>query len=119
TGNLLVFFLGWESVGVASYLLINFWFTRVQANKAALKALFVNRIGDVALMVAIALILIKYKSIDIILLENLLPYLSATLDDQNPIITLFLFIAVAGKSAQLGIHTWLPDAMEGPTPVSA
>ena len=127
SGNLLQLFLGWEGVGLASYLLINFWFTRLSANKAALKALIVNRIGDLGILMAILLLLIVFSgTLDFNIIFSLVPlinnfyltyfnfnihYLSA--------ISFFLVLGAIGKSAQLGLHTWLPDAMEGPTPVSA
>jgi len=126
-GNFLQMFVGWEGVGLSSYLLINFWFTRIQANKAAIKAMLVNRIGDFFILLALFIIYYTCNSLDYVTIFNLcdnifnLPILSFiglkvfTLD----LICLFLFFGAMGKSAQLGLHTWLPDAMEGPTPVSA
>ncbi len=126
SNNILQMFLGWEGVGLASYLLINFWFTRLLANKAALKALIVNRIGDFGLTLAILLIIYCFKSVQYSTIFSLLPFLAYShLQLFNikityvTIIGIFLFIGAVGKSAQLGLHTWLPDAMEGPTPVSA
>ncbi len=124
--NFVQLFIGWEGVGLCSYLLINFWFTRILANKAALKAMVVNRIADVFFTLAIILILITFKTTDFVIVFNLLPYifneniifLNVIINKIN-IITFFLFIGAIGKSAQIGFHTWLPDAMEGPTPVSA
>jgi NADH-ubiquinone oxidoreductase chain 5 len=124
--NLIQLFLGWEGVGLCSYLLINFWFTRLQANKAAIKAMVVNRIGDVGLALGIFSIFIAFKSTDYAVIFSLVPYFFDTrfsfmtfeLDLLNTI-GLLLFIGATGKSAQIGLHTWLPDAMEGPTPVSA
>lgn len=120
--NFIQLFLGWEGVGLCSYLLINFWFTRIQANKAAIKAMIINRIGDFSLIIGILFIFVYFKSVDYSSIAVLIPFFSETtlfsfkvLD----IIGLFLFIGAVGKSAQLGLHTWLPDAMEGPTPVSA
>lgn len=113
--NFIVMFIGWEGVGLSSYLLINFWYTRIQANKAAMKAMFINKIGDFALLVGMMLIFKTFESFNYqeIFLLN---YLYKTKMD---LICFFLFIGCMGKSAQLGLHMWLPDAMEGPTPVSA
>jgi len=124
--NFLQMFVGWEGVGLSSYLLINFWFTRIQANKAAIKAMLVNRIGDFALLLAIFTIYLTFNSLDYDIIFNLVPlfvnhsiivgtFTFPALD----IICVLLFVGAMGKSAQLGLHTWLPDAMEGPTPVSA
>lgn len=124
--NLIQMFVGWEGVGLCSYLLINFWFTRIQANKAAIKAMLLNRIGDFSLLIGIFLIFTYYKSVDYATIAVITPFfknetinfLNLKLDLLN-LIGLFLFLGAVGKSAQLGLHTWLPDAMEGPTPVSA
>jgi NADH-ubiquinone oxidoreductase chain 5 len=124
--NFVQMFVGWEGVGLCSYLLINFWFIRIQANKAAIKAMLMNRIGDFSLIIGIIIIFIYYKSVDYATVSVLVPSLKT--DSVNflnlnlnlvTIIGVFLFIGAVGKSAQLGLHTWLPDAMEGPTPVSA
>ena len=124
--NFLQMFVGWEGVGVSSYLLINFWFTRIQANKAAIKAMLINRVGDFALLLAIFCIYFVYHTLDYEVVFNLAPVtntLYLTIGDfQLPVldfICTLLFVGAMGKSAQLGLHTWLPDAMEGPTPVSA
>lgn len=124
--NFLQMFVGWEGVGLSSYLLINFWFTRIQANKAAIKAMLVNRVGDFALLLAIFTIYFVYNSLDYDIVFTLVPlfleYKVILGNIQIPVtdlICLLLFIGAMGKSAQLGLHTWLPDAMEGPTPVSA
>lgn len=124
--NFLQMFVGWEGVGLSSYLLINFWFTRIQANKAAIKAMLVNRVGDFALLLAIFAIYFVFNSLDYDTVFSLVPLM---LDHQILIgsfevpaidlICVLLFVGAMGKSAQLGLHTWLPDAMEGPTPVSA
>jgi len=122
--NYVQMFVGWEGVGLCSFLLINFWFTRIQANKAAIKAMILNRIGDFGLVLGIFTIFINYKSVDYATIFSLTPFfvsndpiiLNFTLID---FIGFFLFVGATGKSAQLGLHTWLPDAMEGPTPVSA
>lgn len=124
--NFIQMFVGWEGVGLCSYLLINFWYGRIQANKAALKAMFVNRIGDFGLAIAIFTMYLYFQTLDYAVIFALIPsYVSETLGFFNMNISLldfigfFLFIGAVGKSAQLGLHTWLPDAMEGPTPVSA
>jgi NADH-ubiquinone oxidoreductase chain 5 len=124
--NFIQMFLGWEGVGLASYLLINFWFTRVQANKAAIKAMIINRIGDFCLIIAILTMYVNFKAVDYATVAALTPFFkSQTVNFLNmdfnilSLICIFLFLGAVGKSAQLGLHTWLPDAMEGPTPVSA
>nr|YP_009445913.1 NADH dehydrogenase subunit 5 [Eucheuma denticulatum]ATX68855.1 NADH dehydrogenase subunit 5 [Eucheuma denticulatum] len=124
--NLLQMFLGWEGVGLASYLLINFWFTRLAANQSAIKALVVNRIGDFGLTMGILLIFWTFQSIEYSVIFPIAPLFenfSFSFMGANvhciTLIGLFLFVGAVGKSAQLGLHTWLPDAMEGPTPVSA
>jgi len=124
--NFIQMFVGWEGVGLCSYLLINFWFTRIQANKAAIKAMIMNRIGDFSLIIGIILIFIYSKSVDYATVAVLIPFLKTDIINflnlnvsLLTIIGIFMFIGAVGKSAQLGLHTWLPDAMEGPTPVSA
>merc|ERR1711966_348417 len=124
--NYIQMFLGWEGIGLASYLLINFWFTRVQANKAAIKAMIVNRIGDFCLIIAILILYVNFKSVDYSTIASLAPFFKdQTVNFLNmdfnilSLVCVFLFLGAVGKSAQLGLHTWLPDAMEGPTPVSA
>ena len=136
--NFLQMFFGWEGVGLASYLLINFWFTRLQANKSAIKAMLVNRVGDFGLALGIMGIFSIFKTVDfttvfacayqfagnssILISENReIPHFlfcNIQFDILNTL-CLLLFVGAVGKSAQLGLHTWLPDAMEGPTPVSA
>jgi NADH-ubiquinone oxidoreductase chain 5 len=124
--NFVILFLGWEGVGLCSYLLISFWYTRLQANKAAIKALVVNRIADFALTIGIVAIFFVFKSLDFHMVFPLAPFfVNSTfvfLGYDFPVLTVIcslLFIGAMGKSAQIGLHTWLPDAMEGPTPVSA
>jgi len=153
--NFMQMFVGWEGVGLASYLLINFWSTRVQANKSAIKALVVNRVGDLALALSIFMIYSHCSSLDYTTVftvwnspcsessTTLVPFSSLETSpfETSPLkkqkvnlpgfgvivtgpgaiecICLLLFLGAVGKSAQLGLHTWLPDAMEGPTPVSA
>ncbi len=124
--NFLQLFLGWEGVGLCSYLLISFWFTRLQANKSAIKAIIMNKIGDFGIAMAIFAIFSTYGSLDYAVVFPITPYI---IENQylflgfhiNTVtfISLLLFLGAIGKSAQLGLHTWLPDAMEGPTPVSA
>ena len=126
SNNFLQMFVGWEGVGVSSYLLISFWFTRIQANKAAIKAMLMNRVGDFALLIAIFSITFLFNSLDYDIVFSLVPlaldYRIIISSFEIPVldlISIFLFIGAMGKSAQFGLHTWLPDAMEGPTPVSA
>tara|TARA_B100001564_G_scaffold350595_1_gene355264 strand:- start:9788 stop:11695 length:1908 start_codon:yes stop_codon:yes gene_type:complete len=124
--NFLQLFFGWEGVGLCSYLLIGFWYKRETANNAAIKAFIVNRIGDFGLAVGIFLIFFYFGTINFKEVFGLAPqYLDVKLSfigfEANlvTLICLFLFIGAMGKSAQFFLHTWLPDAMEGPTPVSA
>jgi len=124
--NFIQLFVGWEGVGLCSYLLINFWFTRIQANKAAIKAMIVNRIGDFGLALGIFSIYITFNSVEYSTVFALVPlfeqdslYFLGFNFHLLTLIGVLLFIGAVGKSAQLGLHTWLPDAMEGPTPVSA
>jgi NADH-ubiquinone oxidoreductase chain 5 len=124
--NFIQLFVGWEGVGLCSFLLINFWFTRIQANKAAIKAMIVNRVGDFGLALGIFSIYIYFNSVEYSVVFALVPYFVDSsinfLGFDIHLLTaigIFLFIGAVGKSAQLGLHTWLPDAMEGPTPVSA
>lgn len=124
--NLVQLFIGWEGVGLCSYLLINFWFTRIQANKSAIKAMVVNRVGDLGLTLGILATFYTFGAVDFATIFALAPsckyetttFLNMEINNITLISTLFLIGAI-GKSAQLGLHTWLPDAMEGPTPVSA
>lgn len=124
--NYLQMFVGWEGVGVSSYLLINFWFTRIQANKAAIKAMLVNRVGDFGLLLSLFSIFFIFNTFDYDIIFTLVP-LNLDVDlilggfqvSAIDFICFFLIVGAMGKSAQLGLHTWLPDAMEGPTPVSA
>ena len=124
--NFIQMFFGWEGVGVASYLLINFWYTRVQANKSAIKAMLVNRVGDFGLALGIMGIFALCKSVHfhtVFACAGQLAHESFFFFNMEThaltIVCLLLFVGAVGKSAQLGLHTWLPDAMEGPTPVSA
>lgn len=124
--NFIQMFVGWEGVGLCSFLLINFWFTRIQANKAAIKAMFINRIGDYGLALGIFALYLLVGSVDYAVVFSNVPfliedtfYLFAFSVDSISSISLLVFIGAVGKSAQLSLHTWLPDAIEGPTPVSA
>lgn len=151
--NIFQLFLGWEGVGICSYLLINFWFTRISANKSAIMAIVTNKIGDIALMIAFTILFLLFKSFDYsiifacitnlsfhhileieqyynLLNNNYYTYALSSLLDNNNInliniinlntaICYLLIIAAVGKSAQVGLHIWLPEAMEGPTPVSS
>jgi proton-translocating NADH-quinone oxidoreductase chain L len=124
--NFVQMFISWEGVGLCSYLLINFWFTRVLANKAALKAMIMNRIADVFFVLGIIFIILTFKTSDYLVVFNLIDFVKGDFIiflnykiNKLTLICFFLFIGGVGKSAQLGLHTWLPDAMEGPTPVSS
>lgn len=124
--NFIQMFFGWEGVGLSSYLLVGFWYTRIQANKAAMKAMIVNRVGDFGLSLGIMAIFFAFKAVDFSTVFATAPALAGktfiffnTEFDLLTVICLLLFIGAVGKSAQIGLHTWLPDAMEGPTPVSA
>ena len=124
--NFLQLFFGWEGVGLASYLLIGFWFKKESANNASMKAFIVNRVGDLGLLIAMFLI---FKTFGTLTFSEV--FSQAADQSKNSIkifggeynlittICVFLFIGAMGKSAQIILHTWLPDAMEGPTPVSA
>lgn len=120
--NFLALFLGWEGVGLCSYLLINFWFTRLQANKSAIKAMLINRVGDLGLALGIMYTFMLFKSIqfeEIFACADLVAprgvFLNLNFCPYNTLCIL-LFIGAVGKSAQLGLHAWLPDAMEGTHP---
>ena len=124
--NFLQLFFGWEGVGLCSYLLIGFWYKKESANNAAIKAFIVNRVGDFGLAIGIFLIFFYFGTINFKEVFNLAPqFLEKKLIFFGfeialiTLICLFLFVGAMGKSAQFLLHTWLPDAMEGPTPVSA
>ena len=124
--NLVQLFFGWEGVGLASYLLIGYWYDRPSACRAAMKAFIVNRVGDLFFAIGIALVFSLFGSVEF-------PAIFAAVDQHKDalyhlfgqewrayeVIGVLLFLGAMGKSAQIGLHTWLPDAMEGPTPVSA
>ena len=124
--NFLQLFFGWEGVGLCSYLLIGFWYKKESANDAAIKAFIVNRVGDFGLAIGIFLIFFYFGTINFKEVFDLTPqFLEKNVvffgfeSSLITLICLFLFIGAMGKSAQFLLHTWLPDAMEGPTPVSA
>ena len=124
--NLVQMFFGWEGVGLASYLLIGFWYNKPSANAAAIKAFVVNRVGDFGFALGIFTVFVMFDTVSF---DEIFAAVPSKADDTInvfggefhglTIACLLLFIGAMGKSAQLGLHTWLPDAMEGPTPVSA
>jgi NADH-quinone oxidoreductase subunit L len=124
--NLVQMFFGWEGVGLASYLLIGFWYKKPSANAAAIKAFVVNRVGDLGFMLGIFGVFLVFDTVSIPEILARAPemtgssigFLGLRVDTMS-VLCVLLFIGAMGKSAQLGLHTWLPDAMEGPTPVSA
>jgi NADH-quinone oxidoreductase subunit L len=124
--NLVQMFFGWEGVGLASYLLIGFWYHKPSANAAALKAFVVNRVGDFGFSLGIFATFLVFGTVSIPEILTASPGMAGSTIgflgqrfDTMTLICILLFIGAMGKSAQLGLHTWLPDAMEGPTPVSA
>jgi NADH-quinone oxidoreductase subunit L len=124
--NFLQLFFGWEGVGLASYLLIGFWYDRPSANAAAIKAFIVNRVGDFGFALGIFGIFAVFKTLDFDTVFGMAPSIAGKTFvfagqhvDILTTLCLLLFVGAMGKSAQIGLHTWLPDAMEGPTPVSA
>ena len=124
--NLVQMFFGWEGVGLASYLLIGFWFRKPSASAAAIKAFVVNRVGDLGFMLGIFGTFLVFNTVSIPEILVRAPGMAGSTIgflgyrwDTMTILCILLFIGAMGKSAQLGLHTWLPDAMEGPTPVSA
>ena len=118
-GNLLLMFVGWEGVGLASYLLIGFWFNKKSAADAGKKAFIVNRIGDFGFLIGIFLLLSNFGTLSFASLSALVAANPTWTGGVLTVICLCLFIGATGKSAQLPLYIWLPDAMEGPTPVSA
>ena len=124
--NLVQMFFGWEGVGLASYLLIGFWYYKPSANAAALKAFVVNRVGDFGFSLGIFGTFLVFGTVSIPAILAAAPGMAASTIgfagmrvDTMTVLCLLLFVGAMGKSAQIGLHTWLPDAMEGPTPVSA
>ncbi|MDE3269602.1 MAG: NADH-quinone oxidoreductase subunit L [Pseudomonadota bacterium] len=118
SANMLVMFIGWEGVGLCSYLLIGYWFSDANNAKAGMKAFVVNRIGDMGFLLAIFLTFKLFATVSFVELKELLAN-TETVPPELYWITLCMFIGACGKSAQLPLHVWLPDAMAGPTPVSA
>ena len=116
--NYLLMFVGWEGVGLCSYLLIGFWYTRQSASDAGKKAFIVNRVGDFGFMLAVLLLFVTFKTTDMLSLQEQLSHVHAG-SGVLTAIALLLFTGAVGKSAQIPLYVWLPDAMEGPTPVSA
>jgi NADH-ubiquinone oxidoreductase chain 5 len=114
--NFLLMFVGWEGVGVCSYLLVSFWFTRIAANQSSISAFLTNRVGDCFLSIGMFAILLSYGNLDYNTVFSLSPYYSESI---IVIIGICLLIGAMAKSSQVGLHVWLPMAMEGPTPVSA
>lgn len=129
SNNFLQLFFGWEAVGVISYLLIGFWFKRDSATFAGLKAFLVNRVGDFGFLIGIAAVFYFFGSLDYLTVFDKVPQFIAgehTIDiipgiawSAITVICIALFIGAMGKSAQMPLHVWLPDSMEGPTPISA
>ncbi|MBI3919714.1 MAG: NADH-quinone oxidoreductase subunit L [Betaproteobacteria bacterium] len=125
--NFLQLFFGWEAVGLVSYLLIGFWYTRPTAIYASLKAFLVNRVGDFGFLLGIALVLMYFGTLDYAavfaggrnLAANTIEIIPGTAWSLPTVICILLFIGAMGKSAQFPLHVWLPDSMEGPTPISA
>lgn len=114
--NFFVMFVGWEGIGIVSYLLINFWFTRIQANKAAILALTMNRVGDMGLSIGYFALFALFGSLDYATIFSIVPFMNET---AITIIGILLLTGAMAKSAQIPLHSWLPGSMEGPTPVSA
>src|SRR5262249_38681614 len=120
--NFILLYLGWEGVGLCSYLLIGFWFTKPSAADAARKAFLVTRLGDVGLFLGILLLWVSYGSVDF---DTVFGAIEKQVRENSAnqamllAAALLVFCGAAGKSAQFPLHVWLPDAMEGPTPVSA
>jgi NADH-quinone oxidoreductase subunit L len=119
--NYLVMFIGWEGVGLASYLLIGFWFTKDSAASAGKKAFIVNRIGDFGFLIGLFLLIQHFTSLDFTKVFDSVAHLRAGAETETLLTTvgILLMVGACGKSAQIPLYVWLPDAMEGPTPVSA
>src|SRR5205814_9844265 len=115
SNNFLQLFFGWEAVGLVSYLLIGFWYTRESAIYANLKAFLVNRVGDFGFLLGVALVLAHFGTLDYATVFSKAPAAAAPMT----LICILLFVGAMGKSAQFPLHVWLPDSMEGPTPISA
>jgi len=127
SNNFIQFFIGWEGIGLCSFLLISFWYTRSQAIKAGLKAIILNRFGDISLILGFCILFNYTYTFDFNNIFILYPFIYQlpfitfnSIEIQIGLLVSFFFlISIIAKSAQIGLHTWLPDAMEGPTPVSA
>ena len=116
SNNFLLMFVGWEGVGICSYLLVSFWFTRIAANQSSMSAFLTNRVGDCFLTIGIFVILWSFGNIDYATVFSLAPFINENI---VTITGICLLIGAMAKSSQVGLHVWLPMAMEGPTPVSA
>ena len=114
--NLLIMFIGWEGVGVCSYLLVSFWFTRIAANQSSISAFLTNRVGDTFLTIGMFIIIWSIGNLDYTTIFSMSPYINENI---VTLIGICLLIGAMAKSSQIGLHVWLPMAMEGPTPVSA
>ena len=114
--NYILMFVGWEGIGLSSYLLINYWYRRVEANKSSMKALLMNRVGDWGLTIGILYIYMVYENVDYNIINGMGGIIS---EGGLKVMTIYILIGAIAKSAQIGLHTWLPNAMEAPTPVSA
>jgi NADH-ubiquinone oxidoreductase chain 5 len=114
--NFLLMFVGWEGVGICSYLLVSFWFTRIAANQSSMSAFLTNRVGDCFLTIGMFAILWSFGNVDYYTVFSLAPYYNENI---ITIVGICLLIGAMAKSSQIGLHVWLPMAMEGPTPVSA
>ena len=114
--NFLLMFVGWEGVGVCSYLLVSFWFTRIAANQSSLSAFLTNRVGDCFLTIGMFAIIWSFGNVDYATVFSIAPFVS---DNIVTLVGICLLIGAMAKSSQVGLHIWLPMAMEGPTPVSA
>jgi NADH-ubiquinone oxidoreductase chain 5 len=114
--NFLLMFVGWEGVGICSYLLVSFWFTRIAANQSSISAFLTNRVGDCFLTIGMFAILWSFGNIDYSTVFSLAPFINENI---ITIIGICILIGAMAKSSQIGLHIWLPMAMEGPTPVSA
>src|SRR5437764_2844308 len=119
--NYLMMFIGWEGVGLASYLLIGFWFTKDSAASAGKKAFIVNRIGDFGFLIGLFLLIKHFGSLNFTQVFTAVGHMPGVADTEALLTTvgILLMVGAAGKSAQIPLYVWLPDAMEGPTPVSA
>jgi NADH-ubiquinone oxidoreductase chain 5 len=116
SNNFLLMFVGWEGVGVCSYLLVSFWFTRIAANQSSISAFLTNRVGDCFLTIGIFIIIWSFGNVDYSTVFTIAPFINENI---ITLIGICLIIGAMAKSSQVGLHVWLPMAMEGPTPVSA